>query len=426
MLDIKVIRDNRELVRQSLVNRNRDPSLMERFDQLDGKWKKLVEERNNLNRRRNEIAITVSGLSGKEKQKALDAARTLAVGLKKMESDIGEVEKQREELLLYFPNLPNDRTPVGRSEDDNVVLSTPVPPRKLDFEPRPHYDICSELGLLDLRRGAKISGSGFYVLKGDGARLERALINYMLDVHRRQGYTEVQVPVVVRSKSALGTGQLPEKKDDMYWVRDEDLLLNPTAEVPLTNLLSEEILAKEDLPIYYTAYLPSFRKEAGRHVDLKGIGRVHEFNKVELVKVVEPETTQKELQGLVKDAEEIVVGLGLPYRIKHLCTADLGFSNEETLDIEVYAPGVGGWLEVSSCSSFSDFQARRAHIKYRKEPHLKSEFVATLNGSGLALPRTFMGVVENYQNSDGTITVPEVLRGYMGGDSLLTAVQHPR
>ena len=212
----------------------------------------------------------------------------------------------------------------------------------------------------------------------------------------------------------------------MYWVQGEDMLLNPTAEVPLTNLLGEEILSKEDLPICYTAYLPSFRKEAGRHVDLKGIGRVHEFNKVELVKIVEPDTVQQELQKLLADAEEIVKGLGLPYRIKHLCTADLGFANEETYDIEVYAPGIGNWLEVSSCSSFSDFQARRAHIKYRKEPHLKSEFVATLNGSGLALPRTFIGVVENYQRRDGTIAVPAVLRPYMGGDSVIGAVKHPR
>lgn len=423
MLDIKVIRENSELVRQSLINRNRDSSLLDRFQHLDGRWKGLVEERNSLNRKRNEIAITVSKLAGKEKQAELENAKGIASKLKNVETGIAEVEKQREELLLFFPNIPNGFTPVGRSEEDNVVVSTPVPPRKMDFGPRPHYDICEELGLLDLKRGAKIAGSGFYVLKGDGARLERALINYMLDVHRRQGYTEVQVPVVVRSKSALGTGQLPEKKDDMYWIVDEDLLLNPTAEVPVTNLLSEEILAKDDLPVYYTAFLPSFRKEAGRHVDLKGIGRVHEFNKVELVKIVEPETenVQRELHGLLRDAEEIVKGLELPYRIKHLCTADLGFSNEETFDIEVYAPGIGGWLEVSSCSSFSDFQARRAHIKYRKEPHLKSEFVATLNGSGLALPRTFMGVVENYQNGDGTITVPNVLRNYMGGESVLQA-----
>ncbi len=426
LLDTRVIRENRELVRNSLLHRNRDTSLLDRFEELDGKWKKLIEERNSLNRRRNEIAIEISKLTGKEKENALSGAKESAARQKQVDSEIGQLEKQRDELLLYFPNIPNDRTPVGRSEDDNVVLSTPVGPRKLDFVPRQHYDICGELGLLDLKSGAKISGSGFYVLKGDGARLERALINYMLDLHRRQGYTEVQVPVIVRSKCALGTGQLPEKRDDMYWVEGEDMVLNPTAEVPVTNLLGEEILAKEDLPIYFTAYLPSFRKEAGRHVDLKGIGRVHEFNKVELVKIVEPENIQEELMKLLKDAEEVVKGLNLPYRIKHLCTADLGFANEETFDLEVYAPASGNWLEVSSCSSFSDFQARRAHIKYRKEPHLKSEFVATLNGSGLALPRTFIGVVENYQTNEGTIRVPEVLRPYMGGDTEIGPQGRPK
>ncbi len=425
MLEIRIIRDNGDLVRDSLKNRNRDPQLVDRFHELDENWKKLVEERNNLNRRRNEIAIEISKLSDEKKGAAMQSARGVSARLKEVENEIGQVERQRDDLLLYFPNIPNDRTPVGKSEDDNVVLSTPVPPAELKFKPRTHYDIGEELGLLDLKRGAKISGSGFYVLKGDGARLERALINYMLDVHRKQGYTEVQVPVIVRAKCALGTGQLPEKKDDMYWVQGEEMLLNPTAEVPVTNLLGEEILSREDLPIYYTAYLPSFRKEAGRHVDLKGIGRVHEFNKVELVKIVEPGTEEKELAKLLSDAEEVVRGLKLPYRIKHLCTGDLGFANEETFDIEVFAPGIGNWLEVSSCSSFSDFQARRARIKYRKEPHLKSEFVATLNGSGLALPRTFIAVLENYQNSDGSITIPEVLRPYMGGDGTISAVRHP-
>lgn len=426
MLDTKIIRENAELVRKSLANRNRDVKLVDRFEELDSKWKKLIEERNTFNRKRNEAAIEISKLSGKEKERALGEAKKFSAQLKQTEAEIAKVEQERAELLTYFPNIPSASTPVGESEDDNIVISTPSPPKEMKFTPKPHYDICEELGILDLKRGAKITGSGFYVLMGDGARLERALINYMLDVHRKQGYMEVQVPVLIRSKCAVGTGQLPEKKNDMYWIQDDDLLLNPTAEVPVTNLLGEEILSREDLPVYYTAYLPSFRKEAGRHVDLKGIGRVHEFNKVEMVKIVEPEKMKEELAKLLADAEEVVKGLELPYRIKHLCTGDLGFSNDETFDIEVYAPGVGNWLEVSSCSSFSDFQARRAHIKYRKEPHLKSEFVATLNGSGLALPRTFIGVVENYQKEDGTIEVPEVLRAYMGGDSAIGPVRHPK
>lgn len=420
MLDAKFIRDNKEAVRESLRNRRRDTSILDRFEMLDQKWKVLVDRRNTLNRMRNESAIRVSKLVGQEKEKELEDARKLASELKSVNEEIEIVEKEREELLLYFPNIPSRKTPVGKDESGNVVVRVPVQPKNLDFKPLPHYELCDRLGILDLKRGAKITGSGFYVLRGEGARLERALINYMLDRHRKQGYTEVQVPVIVRSRCALGTGQLPEKRDDMYWIDGEDLLLNPTAEVPVTNLLNEEILSLEELPVYYTAYLPSFRKEAGRHVDLKGIGRVHEFNKVELVKFVEPGTAEKELEKLVEDAEEIVRGLGLPYRIVHLCTGDLGFASEETYDIEVYAPGLDSWLEVSSCSSFGDFQARRAHIKFRREPHLKSEFVATLNGSGLALPRTFIGVVENYQTKEGDIEIPEVLRGYMGGDSIIS------
>ena len=425
VLDTKFLRDNPELVKQALMSRNRDPSLLDRFQAMDSKWKTLVEKRNTLNRRRNEISLKVSKSSGEEKEKEVEEGKRVATELKSVESSITEVEKERDELIMYFPNMPSGRTPSGKSEDDNVVISVPSKPADLGFRPLPHYEICSRMGILDLKRGAKITGSGFYVLKGDGARLERALINCMLDIHRKQGYIEVQVPVVVKSLCAEGTGTLPEKRNDMYWIAGEDLLLNPTAEVPVTNLLNGEILSVDDLPIYYTAYLRSFRKEAGRHVDLKGIGRVHEFNKVEMVKIVEPEYREKELQGLLKDAEEVVRQLHLPYRLKHLCTGDLGFSNEETYDIEVYAPGVDRWLEVSSCSSFSDFQARRAHIKYRKAPHLKSEFVATLNGSGLALPRTFIGVVENYQQEDGTIKVPDVLRPYMGGDEEITAVKHP-
>ncbi len=425
MLDIKFIRDNPELVKQALLSRNRDPSLLDRFQSMDAKWKTLVDKRNTLNRMRNEISLRVSRSSGEEREKGVEEGKKVATELRSAESGIAEVEKERDELIMYFPNMPAPATPAGKSEDDNVVISVPAKPVELSFRPLPHYEICSRMGILDLKRGAKITGSGFYVLKGDGARLERALINFMLDVHRKQGYTEVQVPVIVRSLCAVGTGTLPEKRDDMYWIAGEDMLLNPTAEVPVTNLLNGEILSLDDLPVYYTAYLRSFRKEAGRHVDLKGIGRVHEFNKVEMVKIVEPENRGKELEGLLRDAEEVVRELRLPYRLKHLCTGDLGFANEETYDIEVYAPGADRWLEVSSCSSFSDFQARRAHIKYRKAPHLKSEFVATLNGSGLALPRTFIGVIENYQREDGTIRIPDVLRPYMGGDAEITAVKHP-
>lgn len=418
MIDVRLIRENSEIVRQALINRNRDTALLDRFLKADEKWKELTERRNTLNRRRNEIAIEISKLPDAREAK-LQEAKRISDEIETVTSEIRNVEREREELLLYFPNIPSSRTPVGKGEEDNVIVSVPIKPGKFEFRPKPHYEICTENGMLDLKRGARITGSGFYVLKGEGARLERALINYMLDMHREQGYTEVQVPVIVRSDCAIGTGQLPEKQDDMYWVRGEDIILNPTAEVPVTNLHSDEILSLEDLPIKYVACLRSFRKEAGRHVDLRGIGRVHEFNKVELVKIVAPENVEEELASLTKDAAAVLEGLRIPYRVKHLCTGDLGFANEETFDLEVYAPGLDGWLEVSSCSSFSDFQARRARIKFRRAPHLKSEFVATLNGSGLALPRTFIAVVENYQMPDGRIKVPDALRKYMGGQEYM-------
>jgi len=415
MIDPKLVREHPEIVRKSLADRNRDTGLLDLFEKLDGEWKGLIEERNKLNRMRKESAIEVSKLEGERKARAVEEARRIAERLRRIEEEISSIEKKRDEVLLMFPNIPSSTTPVGRGEEENIIVEMPKGPLAFDFKPRPHYEICQEIGILDLKRGAKIAGSGFYVLEGEGAELERALINYMLDTHSRQGYREIQVPVAVRGSCAYGTGQMPEKKEDMYWIEGEDMLLNPTAEVPLTNLFADEILARDDLPINIMAALRSFRKEAGRHVDLKGIGRVHEFNKVELVKIVEEEHKQKELKRLLSDAEEIVRGLGLPYRIKQLCTGDLGFASEETYDIEVHAPGIDSWLEVSSCSSFSDFQSRRAHIKYRREPHLKSEFPVTLNGSGLALPRTFIGVVENYQRADGSIGVPEVLIPYMKG-----------
>jgi len=292
-------------------------------------------------------------------------------------------------------------------------------PRKFDFAPRDHIQIGEDLDIIDFKRGTKVAGSGFYVLKGDGARLERAMINFMLDLHGHQGYTEVFPPVVVNRAAVIGTGQYPKMKDDMYWCERDDLWLNPTAEVPVTNMLQDEILEIGQLPIYYTAYLPSFRREAGRHAEMRGIIRVHEFNKVELVKFVLPETSFGELEALLDDAEDVMRLLGLPYRILLLCTADTGFASAKTYDIEAHAPGSSLWLECSSCSSFTDFQARRARVKFRREPHLKSEFVHTLNGSGVALPRTMVAVLENDQNSDGTITIPQILRPYMQGQELI-------
>ena len=303
-------------------------------------------------------------------------------------------------MVLLIPNQPDESVPVGGGYDHNKLILESGKVREFDFPAKDHIELGESLGIIDFARGAKITGSGFYVLKGDGARLERAMINYMLDVHRKQGYVEVFPPVVVNRSSVIGTGQYPKMKDDMYWCERDDLWLNPTAEVPLTNMFMDEILEKDQLPINFTAYLPSFRREAGRHAEMKGIIRVHEFNKVELVKFVHPNTSWTELERLRQDAEDIFRGLELPYRVLLLCTGDMGFASAKTYDIESWAPGTKSWLECSSCSCFTDFQARRARIKYRPEPHLKSEFLHTLNGSGVALAKDH-GVGTGEQPDEG-------------------------
>lgn len=413
-MDPKFIRENEGLVRKSLQDRNYELNVLERFLELDGRWRALTEEGNDLRRKRNEVSEQIPSLPKEEKQTKIGEMRGIAERIKAIESEMKMIEAERDEVLLNMPNIPDPSVPVGGPED-NVVIKQWGTPREFDFRPLPHWEIGERLDIIDFERGIKVTGAGFYVLKGDGARLERSLISYMLDLHHEQGYTELFPPVVINKKSCIGTGQLPKLKDDMYWIERDDLYLNPTAEVPVTNLYSDEILDRSRLPIYHTAYLPSFRREAGKHVETKGIGRVHQFNKVELVKFVLPETSLAELETLLVDAEAVVQGLKIPYRVKLLCTGDTGFHSSKTYDIETHAPGMEQWLEVSSCSNFKDFQARRAMIKFRREPHLKSEFVHTLNGSGIALPRTMISVLENYQNKDGSVTVPEVLRPYMKG-----------
>ena len=413
-MDPKFIRENEGLVRKSLQDRNYELNVLERFLELDGRWRTLTEEGNDLRRKRNEVSEQIPSLPKEEKQTKIGEMRGIAERIKVIESEMKMIEAERDEVLLNMPNIPDPSVPVGGPED-NVVIKQWGTPREFDFKPLPHWEIGERLDIIDFERGIKVTGAGFYVLKGDGARLERSLISYMLDLHHEQGYTELFPPVVINKKSCIGTGQLPKLKDDMYWIERDDLYLNPTAEVPVTNLYSDEILDRSRLPIYHTAYLPSFRREAGKHVETKGIGRVHQFNKVELVKFVLPETSLAELETLLVDAEAVVQGLKIPYRVKLLCTGDMGFHSSKTYDIETHAPGMEQWLEVSSCSNFKDFQARRAMIKFRREPHLKSEFVHTLNGSGIALPRTMISVLENYQNKDGSVTVPEVLRPYMKG-----------
>jgi seryl-tRNA synthetase len=419
MLDARFIRENEVLVREALRNRNFGESILDDFFGLDTRWRSLTEEGNDLRRTRNQVSEQIPRLPPEEKQGKISEMKTISERIKAIEAEVKEIEVKRDELLLNIPNIPDPSVPLGEQDVGDVFTRTWGEKRNFDFKPLTHWEIGEKLDIIDFDRGVKVTGAGFYVLKGDGARLERALINYMLDIHHTQGYTEVFPPAIINRKSCIGTAALPKMQDDMYWCERDDLWLNPTAEVPVTNLFADEILEMDHLPIFLTAYLPSFRREAGKHIETKGIARVHQFNKVELVKFVVPETSQQELETLLADAEAVVQGLKLPYRIRLLCTGSVGFHSSKTYDIETYAAGMDQWLEVSSCSDFKEFQARRAMIKFRREPHLKSEFVHTLNGSGIALPRTMASILENYQNKDGTVTVPEVLRPYMKGTEVI-------
>ena len=415
MLDVDVIRKNPEQIRAMLRNRNYSEEILEQFLSVDDEWRRAIEESNQLRRQRNLVAEQIPKLKDDEKRRRIAEMKEVANRIAELDARAASLEGTRGDIVLNIPNIPDASVPIGSSPTENVLIREGGTKRQFDFTPKDHIAIGEDLDIIDFKRGAKVAGSGFYALKGDGARLERAMINFMLDLHRNQGYLEVFPPVVVNRAAVIGTGQYPKMKEDMYWCERDDLWLNPTAEVPLTNLLQDEILEMEDLPVYLTAYLPSFRREAGRHAEMRGIIRVHEFNKVELVKFVAPEGSFAELESLTKDAEDVFRMLGLPYHVLLLCTGDTGFASAKTYDIEVHAPGTDMWLECSSCSCFTDFQARRARVKFRREPHLKSEFVHTLNGSGVALPRTMVGVLENYQNRDGSVTIPEILRPYMQG-----------
>ncbi|MGI5964483.1 MAG: serine--tRNA ligase [Candidatus Methanomethylophilaceae archaeon] len=420
MLDVNVIRSDPEKIRTMLINRNKDTEILDRFLKADSEWRLLTDENNNLRKERNTVSSEISKLpKGPEKDAKIQSMRKVGDRIKANDARMAELEEIRTDCVLNIPNIPHESVPIGKDSTENVVVYESGEKRKFDFVPKEHWVLGEELDIIDFDRGVKVAGSGFYCLKGDGARLERALINYFLDTHMKQGYTEVFPPVVVNKAAVTGTGQYPNLKDDMYYMEKDDLFLNPTAEVPLTNMLADEILAKEDLPIFYTAYLPSFRREVGKHADTRGIIRVHEFNKVEMVNFVLPENSYEVLETLRGQAEELIKGLGLPYRVLLLCTGDMSFSCSKCYDLELYAPAKDAWLEASSCSNFTDFQARRTRIKYRPEPHLKSEFIHTLNGSGLALPRTMVAILENYQNKDGTVTIPEVLRPYMGGQETI-------
>ncbi len=421
MLDLDLIRRNPDLVREALQKRHDDPALVEAVLALDVQRREMLQTVETLRAERNRVSKEI----GRMKEPAERAARIAemrAVGdqLAALEESLRGVEAALNDKLLWLPNLPHSSVPVAPDERGNRVIRTWGEPRDFaaaGFQPVPHWDLGPELDILDFERGIRLSGSRFYVLKGAGARLQRALIAWMLDFHIRQhGYTEVYSPFVVKREILLGSGQLPKFEDNLYRDVEDDLWLVPTAEVPLTNLHRDEILEASQLPLYYVGYTPCFRREkmsAGR--DVRGIKRGHQFDKVEMYKFVAPETSYDELEKMVHDAEELLQTLQLPYRVVELCTGDLGFAAAKTYDLEVWAPGQAEWLEVSSCSNVEDFQARRANIRYRPEPGAKPRFVHTLNGSGTALPRIMIAILETCQQADGSVVVPEVLSPWMGG-----------
>ena len=417
MLDLKLIRTNPEKVKEAL-NKRREKIDLEEVLLLDQKRRELLMDAGNLKETRNKVNEEIGRLR-KEKvdvQEKILAMREVSNKIKELDNQIREVEERINKILLEMPNLPHESVPVGEDEKGNKEVRRWGKPREFDFIPSPHWDIGEALDILDFERGAKVASARFTVLKGRGARLERALINFMLDLHTKEhNYQEIFPPFLVNAVTMTGTGQLPKFEGDLFKC-ENGLYLVPTAEVPLTNLHQQEILNEEDLPLYYTAYTACFRKEAGSYgQDVRGLIRQHQFNKVELVKICRPEDSYQELETLTQDAEEVLKRLELPYRVVVLCTGDMGFSSAKTYDIEVWLPAQGRFREISSCSNCEDFQARRAMIRYRSKDKERVNFVHTLNGSGLAVGRTLVAILENFQQKDGSIAIPDALRPYMGG-----------
>jgi seryl-tRNA synthetase len=417
MLDLKFIRGNLDLVKKSIKDRGLKLNLDELI-KLDDARRKNLSELEELRAEKNKANEEITALlkANKDAKAKIASMKTIAEKIDGLEDKLKEIDSELDKLLLIVPNIPHPSVPVG-DPSKKATLRTWGELRQFDFKPVTHIELSQHLDIIDFNRAAKITGSNFVLYKGWGAKLERALINFMLDLHtNKHGYTEVFPPFLVNRASMTATGQLPKLEEDMYRLKDDDLFLIPTAEVPVTNIFRDEILEEEKLPIYYTAYTACFRREAGSYgKDTKGLIRVHEFDKVELVKFVKPETSYDELEKLVKDAEEVLQLLGLPYRVCVLSTEDLSFAAGKCYDLEAYASGIDKWLEVSSCSNFGNFQARRANIKFRSKDTKKLDFVHTLNGSGVALARTVIAILENYQQRDGSIIIPEVLRPYLDG-----------
>ena len=420
MLDVRFIRENVHAVNESLKKRNYEFPLAD-FLSIDAKRMSIMREVEELRNKRNIVSEEIGRLKREKADVSvqMEQMKKVADTIKVLEEQLRSVEEETKQLVLTIPNIPHESVPFGRDETENVEIRRWGSPREFDFEPLNHWDIAEALDIVDFDRAAKIAGARFALMKGAGARLERALMNFMLDTHTKAGYKEVFPPIIVNRDSMTGTGQLPKFEMELFKVADPEFYLIPTAEVPVTNIHRDEILKETDLPLYYTAYTPCFRREAGSYgKDTRGLIRQHQFNKVEMVKFVKPEDSYDELEKLTGNAEEILRKIGLPYRVVALCTGDLGFSSAKTYDLEVWLPGQQKYREISSCSNFGDFQARRANIRFKREGKKGTEFVHTLNGSGLAIGRTVVAIVENFQQKDGTVVIPEALRSYTGMDRI--------
>ena len=422
MLDVKRIRKNYEEVKERVEFRGKGDFGLSELKDIDEKRREILAEVEKMKNKQNTVSRQIPKLKkeGKDTSVIMAEMKKLSSDIKTLDAKLDEIDEQYRIMLLSVPNTPNQKVPYGVDDSDNEVMRIVGEPTKFDFEPKAHWDIGEDLDILDFERAAKISGTRFTVYKGLGARLERAITNFMLDLHTiDQSYVEILPPFMVNRKAMTGTGQLPKFEEDMFYVPQKDFFLIPTAEVPVTNLRGDEIMNEEELPLYYTAYTPCFRAEAGSAGrDTRGLIRQHQFNKVELVKFVKPENSYDELEKLTADAEAVLKILGIPYRVVRLCSGDLGFSSAMTYDIEVWMPSYGRYVEISSCSNFEDFQARRAGIRYRDSETGKAEYVHTLNGSGLAVGRTTAAILENFQKEDGSVEIPEVLRKYMGVDEI--------
>lgn len=420
MLDIKIIRENPDRVKAALKTRNADyDSYIDEILEIDEKRRKLSTETDALKAEQNKVSkqIPIMKKNGENTDAVMAEMKEISEKIKNDNAVISELETKQRDTLLRIPNIPSETTPIGKDDSENVELRKWGEPSKFDFEPLAHWDIGKNLGILDPETAAKVTGARFHFYKGLGARLERAVISYFLNTHTENGYTEVLPPYMVNRASMTGTGQLPKFEEDAFRVANNDYFLIPTAEVPVTNMHRDEILSGDKLPIKYCAYSACFRAEAGSAGrDQRGLIRQHQFNKVELVKFVDPATSYDELEELTNDAERVLQGLGLPYRVVALSTGDIGFSSAKTYDIEVWMPSYNRYVEISSCSNFEDYQARRAAIRFKNSPKDKAQFVHTLNGSGVAVGRTVAAILENYQNADGSVTIPEALVPFMGTD----------